>query len=490
MPDPSGPSFLHKRLLEATIVVIALGALLFGGVYPWAFVPGGIAITLVGLLATLTAGRLRPPVTTMALAFGGVAVAICLQLVPLPSSTLARVSPGTDRFLRQYDLTYIAAGMSDPQAEAMSAPAPSRPISIAPRKTLVGLGLFAALAVFAIGLACLFSVTSAGPMAVAVLWVGVGLAAFGIAQDVAIGRDVGMKVYGFWRTQLGASPFGPFINRNHFAGWMLMALPLGLGLLVDQIQRAASALSGAQRRDIFFVASSPMGGRAMMTAVGCVLMGLSLALTRSRSGVAAFSVGAVVLMWFLVRREGSTRGRLAVTSVMLAVMGVAVLGAGLNTSLGRFAAVDTAAGNESVQTLGGRNATWRDALSMVRSSPWTGQGLNSYGTGMIVYQTGSRQLHFQEAHNDYLQLAAEGGVLLGLPALLAAILLARQTHRRLREAPRTGTTYWIRVGAIVGMVSIAAQSFFEFSLQMPGNAALFALLIGLALHQSPNLRRR
>ncbi len=490
MPDPSASGFLHARLLEATIVLVAAGALLFGAVYPWVFIPGGIALTLVGLLATLSAGRMRPPVAMMALGFGAIAVAIILQLVPLPSSTLARVSPGTDWFLRQTDLTYVAAGMTDSRAETTAAAEPSRPISIAPGNTLVGLGLFTALAVFAIGSACRFSVTSGGPVAVAILWICIGLAAFGIAQDVAIGRDVGMRVYGFWKTQVGASPFGPFINRNHFAGWMLMALPLGLGLLVDQIQRAASVLSGAQRRDIFFVASSPLGGRAMMTAVGCVLMGLSLALTRSRSGVAAFIVGAVVLMWFLVRREGSTRGRLAVTAVMLAVMGVALLGAGLNTSLGRFAAVDTEAGNESVQTIGGRNATWRDALRMVRISPVTGHGLNSYGTGMFVYQTGSRQLHFQEAHNDYLQLAAEGGLLLGLPVLLTVALLARQTYRRFRESPRTGTTYWIRVGAIVGMVSIAAQSFFEFSLQMPGNAALFALLVGIALHQSPNLRRR
>ena len=49
---------------------------------------------------------------------------------------------------------------------------------------------------------------------------------------------------------------------------------------------------------------------------------------------------------------------------------------------------------------------------------------------------------------------------------------------------------WLRVGAVIGLLSIAAQSLVEFSLQMPGNAALFALLAGIALHQSPNLRDR
>ena len=166
------------------------------------------------------------------------------------------------------------------------------------------------------------------------------------------------------------------------------------------------------------------------------------------------------------------------------------LGAGLNTSLGRFVASDNGAGDRtSLDSVGGRTTIWRDTVAIARRSPLTGTGLNSYGTATIVFQTGPRQNHNQEAHNDYLQLAAEGGLLLCAPVAAAVLALVVLVRRRFREAPRTGTTYWLRVGAVAGLVSIAAQATFEFSLQMPGNAALCAVLIAIALHQSPRVQR-
>jgi hypothetical protein len=86
----------------------------------------------------------------------------------------------------------------------------------------------------------------------------------------------------------------------------------------------------------------------------------------------------------------------------------------------------------------------------------------------------------REAHNDYLQLAAEGGLLVGVPIVLAIAALAYGIWQRFRGD--VGSTWWVRVGAVTGLLAVAAQSVVEFSLQMPGNAALFAVLCGLALH--------
>jgi len=481
---------MQTLLLGAIIVSLAWGAFVFGAVYTWAFTPLAIALAAIGLAALVTGRKGRPPIAGLAAALGAFAVCVSLQLVPLPASVLARVSPGTDGFLRLYDLSYISATTPDPRGELPTAE-PRRPISIAPRNTAVGLGLFGAFAVFALGCARLFSRTSVRQIAGATLWLGVSLAAVGIVQDLAIGREVHMKVYGFWQTQAGGNPFGPFINRNHFAGWMLMAFPLAVALVVDQIERALAAMPRESGRGVLELASSPEGGRIVMTAVACMVMGLSLAMTRSRSGVAAFGVSAALLTWCIVRRQASVRARMVVGAAIVAVIGVAMLGAGLNTALGRFAASDTAAGDQtSVGSLGGRLNIWRDTVAMAKLSPLTGQGLNSYGTGTIVFQARERTLHYNEAHNDYLQLAAEGGALLCVPVLAAIGVLVALVRRRFREAPHSGTTYWVRIGAAVGLVSIAVQSAFDFSLQMPGNAALFAMLVGVALHQSPNLRQR
>ena len=83
---------------------------------------------------------------------------------------------------------------------------------------------------------------------------------------------------------------------------------------------------------------------------------------------------------------------------------------------------------------------------------------------------------------------AEGGVLVGLPILFTLAMFVVEVRRRFREAPKEGMTYWLRAGAVVGLIAIALQSLIEFSLQMPGNAVLWSVLAALALHQSPRLR--
>ena len=95
--------------------------------------------------------------------------------------------------------------------------------------------------------------------------------------------------------------------------------------------------------------------------------------------------------------------------------------------------------------------------------------------------------HLREAHNDYLQLAAEGGLLLGAPIVFTAAALMRDVRQRF--AGSHGSSYWIRLGAVAGLGAIALQSTVEFSLQMPGNAALCAVLGGIALHRDPRSTR-
>ena len=135
--------------------------------------------------------------------------------------------------------------------------------------------------------------------------------------------------------------------------------------------------------------------------------------------------------------------------------------------------------------MGGRVPIWLDTGRIVRDFPITGTGLNTYGIAMLAYQTGQPDVHVVEAHNDYLQLAAEGGVLLGLPVLIAVAVYVRQVRARFREAAGGLRTHWLRVGAVAGLLALAVQSLVDFSLQMPGNAVLFALLMAIAVHSAP-----
>ena len=70
-----------------------------------------------------------------------------------------------------------------------------------------------------------------------------------------------------------------------------------------------------------------------------------------------------------------------------------------------------------------------------------GIGFNTYGTAMLVYQTHERPKMYREAHNDYLQLAAEGGLLLTIPIAMAVALFAREVWRRFREGADSPMTW-------------------------------------------------
>jgi O-antigen ligase len=112
----------------------------------------------------------------------------------------------------------------------------------------------------------------------------------------------------------------------------------------------------------------------------------------------------------------------------------------------------------------------------------TGTGINTFTYVTPFFKTDG-VANADEAHNDYLQLAAEGGLLVGVPAIALMAVFIREVVRRFRATARSVTSYWLRVGAIAGLVAIAIQESVEFSLQLPGNAMMFTALCMLAVHK-------
>lgn len=130
-----------------------------------------------------------------------------------------------------------------------------------------------------------------------------------------------------------------------------------------------------------------------------------------------------------------------------------------------------------------RRGAWSDAVGVWSAFRLTGTGLNTYPVAARFYQRHDLDKFFGEAHNDYLQLLAEGGLLVAVPATLCLAFFIRQVYRRGRADQPSTTSWWLRRGAVTGLVAIALQESVEFSLQMPGNAVLFALLCAVALHR-------
>ena len=452
--------------------MVAWGALAFGAVYPWAYWPLLAACACIGTAAVVVYRR-RPfdrPLRRVLFALGAVVTAVALQLVPLPAGMVAAASPSTDAFLESFNLAYAL----DEDAW--------HPLTLAPAATVLGLASLTSFAIFLAGLTRALSSSRVRRLAALTVAFGVALALIGIVQKAVAGDHAwaGMKIYGFWTpANLLSTPFGPYVNKNHFAGWMLMAIPLAIGLAIGRAEQALGHARGGWRGALLWL-SSPAGGRVQLLGLAALVMGASLLLTRSRSGVSCLVLALLLLGVAAKRRFGSARATVAAAGALAVLFVALFLLAGADL---------TARITNRMDAMELRKNIWTDSAAIVRDFPLTGTGLNTFGTAMIRYQTSQDDQHFQEAHNDYLQIAVEGGLLVGLPVLLACIAVGAAVRQRFAAGADDAVTYWVRTGATVGILAVAAQSFVEFSLQMPGNAALFVVLLAMVLHEATSRRR-
>jgi O-antigen ligase len=442
-------------VIAVTLAALAWGALAFGAVYPWGYWPLFAALTVAGALG-VDRRRVRAFVP-LAGAITAVAVAAGVQLVPLPRAALVAMSPATDTFLRGYDIGY-SAGLTNAHA-----------LSIEPAFTGLALAALVSLGVFTVGLAGALSRRGTVHLVNGIVALGSVLAVAAIVQK-ASGTD---RIYGFWRPyDHSFQIFGPFVNKNHFAGWMVMALSMSIGSLWAKLSDVMRGMRADWQSRVRWL-STPDASLLVLTAFAIPVMSLALVMTFSRSGILCFGVTLVLAAWFIVRRQGHglAGGLLGVSSLAALVM-AAVAWAGVDPIVTRFTAG---------QGVGGRLEAWRAAVTIARHFPVAGTGLDTYNTVMLFYGRpgGAR---WNAAHNDYLQLASEGGLLVGVPVAAAVLLLAREIARRFREAADDTTTYWLRVGALAGLGGMALQETVDFSLQIPGIAALFAALCAIAIH--------
>jgi O-antigen ligase len=464
-PKPTLTPVIAGGALAVLIAAVVWGAFAFGAVYPWAYWPLAACAIAVGVTGVLLPSRggcaaKVPGLPLIAGAFAAFLIAGALQMVPVPLAQLARLSPETSSVLARLDLGFVAGG---PARHALS---------IAPGRTWVALALFASFALLVLGSARLLSIRGARRTAEAIAIVGMALAFTAIVQKPFATE----KVYGLWTPIDGGSPYGPFVNRNHFAGWMLMGLPLTLGLLCAMLSRAMRGVRPHWRDQLMWL-STPDASVILLTGAGALVMAVSLVLTLSMSGMTALALAIGITGACVIRRRW-TRGRTAAAIAYLMLLFFVAYGwAGADVIASRFA-------ENNWSELVSRRGAWSDALDVNARFPLTGTGLNTYGVATILYQRHDLERHYDQAHNDYLQLLAEGGVLLAVPAALCLFVFARAVRRRFRDETST-TAYWLRVGAVTGLAAIALQETFDFSLQMPGNALLFAVLCGIALHVAP-----
>jgi hypothetical protein len=459
-PRPRPPLSRSVRIAQwLAYAGLAWGALAFGAVYPWAYWPLALLCAASGLAGLYARGRLQLPAEggRLAAALAAVAAAALLQLVPLPARVLGASGPRRLELLDQLDVRF-ALGLVNVHG-----------LSLDPAATIRAALLFAGLGLLMLGLARSLSESGTFRLLSVITWLGIALAVIGMVQrPLYAGR-----IYGVWTPFEAGHPFGPFVNRNHFAGWMVMAIPLVLGYFSAIISRGARTVRPTVRDWVIWM-SSGEASRAVLAAFAALVMGVALVLSLSRSGMLSIVIALSVGGFAAVRRQRGALHRSAVVAALVLVSVATIVWGGTETIAARFAVPDTV-------ELSGRLPIWRGGVGILQDFWLAGSGLNTFGVATLFYPEAVRGYHLGEAHNDYLQLAVEGGLLVGIPILVAIVTFTLMVRRRFMAS--TGSAYWIRLGAVSGLVAIAVQSLADFSLQIPGNAALFATLCAVALHR-------
>jgi O-antigen ligase len=451
---------VHARILWYTI---AFGAVLFGAVYPWVYAPLLAAVAAIGVYGWMSSSEadraaVKPVIQALLIVIG----IIVLQLVPLPLSLLTRVSPATDSAVRQYDLTYAIARATTPSAWHAT--------SIWPPATARGLAFAAALTIFLAG-------TAAMMPRVPITWLVRRIAAFGLVMAlfgiVQRGTSNG-RLYWVWlpvnKGGVG-NAFGPFVNRNHFAGWMVMALALTAGYVCALLVRTAPRRHLTWREWIGALSSNDSNRIAFCTCALAV-MALSIVWTMSRSGIVALAVVASVLSALALLRVRGGRG-VAFSGFLLAIVVLGVAWKGVDTVAEWYG---------RTSTLEWRVQLWRDTGQIVRDFPWLGTGFNTFGISTLLYPMTDQAWHASEAHSDYVQIVSEGGIVLAAAVLWTLIQFIRLIRAAFAQ-PQSPSLYWIRAGATIGLIALAVQELVEFSLQIPADAVLFAVLAAVAVHR-------
>jgi O-antigen ligase len=455
----------------ALTLLLGWGALAMGGLPSWAAAPILVFAITTGILGFLEPGS-NPSRTSfrhagLLAAMALFIAAIGVQLVPLPEPMVKRLSPARVEF--EYERLLAIADRRDPAMVPLTPNGAARPLSIAPSRTLLGLAGVAGFAIFLFGAARGFSRVGVRGISRPILILGVLVTFIGIYR-IANGT---VALYGLYVPLSPARESAPFINRNHQAGWLAMVLALGLGALAGEVARGMRGVPPTWRDRLLWLSSKQANVAALMLFAS-VIIAIGMLTTQSRSGAAALAtVFVVIIGWSLWKQPTKVRRRafgIGLILVLLAVISYAGEGVARRLAITSWDGMD------------GRVAIWRDTTTIADKFWLTGSGFNTFGVAMLRYQTSKDAFRYIEAHNDYLQLAAEGGLLVGIPAIILAITLIAAIFRRFRDGADDTRTYWLRVGAVAAICAIAVQSVTDFTLQIPGAFAMFATILAIAIH--------
>lgn len=291
--------------------------------------------------------------------------------------------------------------------------------------------------------------------------------------------SVGAKYTLFFSEVIHDRVKGMFVYHNHMAGYMELCLSVGIGLMLARLgnERDGSAHWRSRMRGaIDFMLSPKMLLRLML-----VIMVIALVLTRSRMGNGGFFAAMIIVgvVYILLSRRTAPKAVMLIASLI--VIDVVVIGTwvGLEKVVSRVQETSmTIEGDGREESVELRLDAARHGIDLVRDFPVLGTGAGSFHGTYLRYRT-PREGYFDHAHNDYVEIAADFG-LLGLGLLGGFVVLTLATGLRVLVKRRSSLPRGIAFGSLMAMVALVIHSWVDFNLQIPANALTLVVIMAMA----------
>lgn len=410
---PAQPSPAAERLAfsarVAVMSTVAFGALAFGAVEPWSILILQIGAALSFSLASIS-----------------------LLLAP------------QFRLRGKIVLASLAAMAALPAIQNVTG------VSVIPYATWADFRLIVAYAMLAFAVLQTFRTEEhLESFALAASIFAAGLALLAIAQNFTSP----FKLYWAFETSSRSRVFGPYVNPNHFAGFVEMLAPFPVLLAMRRHQITA---------------------RRVLWAFLAIVIAMSVALSRSRSGMAVVAIQVVVCLVLLMRKR---RRNVAAAGLLAAALAILLVGWTAGDQIATRAANTAQEFTSSIEPM--RWSIVKDSLRMAAEKPFLGRGLGTFGDTYPRYRSFYSSAWVDYAHNDYVQLLVEAGIV-GLAIFLVFIAgvlwRAWNNFHHWSSMPSRN----VRVAALIGFCGLLLHSLTDFNLHIPANAALFFVLAAVA----------
>jgi O-antigen ligase len=281
-------------------------------------------------------------------------------------------------------------------------------------------------AVYYLGVSSSREESQARLIRMAIVWFGLAIAVEAVLQAYLSPG----KVFGLFDTGYQHFVMGPIVYHTHFAVFIETILPIALFLA--------------------FESYAYLGIAAVLLA--------ALVVSASRGGLILAS-GEVLVVLFLVHRQ-RPEARKRITRIALALAGVTAvltLIVGFATASERFYAEALTAGRLQFAI---------STLHMIAVHPWIGWGLGCWPTAYPAFATFDPGAIVNQAHSDWLQWTAEGGLPVGLAMLSLALWAIKPALR----------TIWG-----IGILTVFIHAAFDYPFSRPAIGAWPILILSMAV---------